>query len=130
MKRIAFRLSSTIALLGFGAMAASASTPGGKFRVDVPFDFIAGKTVLPAGDYTVTCDRVPGLVQFTDQKGHIWVALNVREQSRNVEAKKSSVTFNHRGDEYFLAGIKRRGDDRVYSPKMSARERELVASGK
>ncbi len=129
MKRIALCLSSTIALLTLGALAASASAPD-KFRIDVPFNFTAGKTPLPAGKYTIVWDRMPNMIQLTDQSGRIWAALNVSEQTRTSTAEKSSVFFYHHGDHYFLSSVKRRGDDRTYAPRMIDMGQETVSSAK
>ena len=47
------------------ASSAKASTP--LLRADIPFDFMAGNTMLPATTYTIT-EATPGVLQIRNEK--------------------------------------------------------------
>jgi hypothetical protein len=107
----------TLAAAPTGALAA----PGAqRLVVNVPFDFVAGGKVLPAGRYTITrVVRDSGralLIRSADGRSSVTVLTNASEAG----GETPQVSFNRYGARYFLA--------RVWTPGVGA-ARALPASG-
>jgi len=83
-----------------GASSAKASTP--LLRADIPFAFMAGDRMLPAGTYTIT-EATPGVLQIRNEKLGSDAAF---VQAQSLEATKpqdsGKLIFNRYGDTYFL----------------------------
>jgi hypothetical protein len=87
-------------VLGLGMSARAEDTEG--VRVKVPFEFVAGGTILPAGTYTVSrlyTDAYSGII--ISSFGHSAVALPVLVDGASAERLK--LSFEHVGDKYFLS---------------------------
>jgi hypothetical protein len=90
--------------LGLAVMNARAQAPS-KVRVDIPFEFSAGKTTLHAGVYSIK--RVSGnVVTLRSEDGKSVATLNapVTQSSSNPNAFERLV-FSKRGERYFLSQI-------------------------
>src|ERR1041384_5363271 len=90
--------------LGFAVVSVRAQAPS-KVEVNIPFEFSAGKTTLPAGVYSIK--RMSGNnVTLRSKDGHSSVILNapVTENSSNPNAVERLV-FDRYGDEYALSQI-------------------------
>src|ERR1700745_938862 len=86
-------------LLGLGVSARAQDTEG--VRVKVPFEFVAGGTILPAGTYTVgriSADAYSGIT--ISSFGHSALVLPVFVDGASAERLK--LNFEHVGDKYFL----------------------------
>jgi hypothetical protein len=82
-----------------GASSAKASTP--LLRADIPFDFMAGNTMLPAGTYTIT-EATPGVLQIRNEKlgsDAAFVLANSLESPKPQDSGK--LIFNRYGDRIF-----------------------------
>ena len=83
-----------------GASSAKASTL--LLRADIPFAFMAGDTMLPAGTYSIT-EATPGVLQIRNEKFGSEAAF---VQARSLETMKpqdsGKLVFNRYGDTYFL----------------------------
>jgi hypothetical protein len=93
---------SLTCLLGLGQSARAQEA--GKIVVNVPFEFVAGGTTLPAGTYSVT--RVapevhPGLV-IRSHDNSVFLLPIVFE---GVMADHAQLGFEHVGDKYFLSTV-------------------------
>lgn len=135
----------TTALLGFGMfLVLAASAPAQTSRrmsVLIPFDFVAGKTQLKAGGYTVR--RVAGgsetalLLESEDGRSKATVITN----SAGESPERAQLVFRQHGESYFLAEIsipgtasvralpKSRGEknaERLYAAKGGARGDKTV----
>lgn len=89
---------------GFAIVNAQAQAPS-KVRVDIPFEFSAGKTTLPAGVYSIK--RMSGnLLTLRTEDGESAVILNapVTNTSSDPNAVERLV-FSKRGEQYFLSQI-------------------------
>jgi hypothetical protein len=68
----------------------------------IPFDFMAGNTMLPAGTYTIT-EATPGVLQIRNEKLGSDAAF---VQAHSLETPKpqdsGKLIFNRYGDTYFL----------------------------
>lgn len=90
--------------LGFAMVNVQGQAPS-KVRVDIPFEFSAGKTTLPAGVYTIK--RMSGeLLRLRSEDGKSAVILNapVTNSSNDPNAVERLV-FSKHGEEYFLSQI-------------------------
>jgi len=110
MKKITF--TSLVALAGL-LMAGDALAQTHQVRVDVPFSFVVGNKMLPAGNYRIdsVSGRVPTnqvLIQNTDQP-RVAVLVQTSDepftQSWGV-ATQSRLVFDQFGDEHFLREIR------------------------
>ena len=90
--------------LGFAMVNAHGQAPS-KVGVDIPFEFSAGKTTLPAGVYSIK--RMSGeLVSLRSEDGKSAVTLHapVTHSSSDPNAIERLV-FSKQGEEYFLSQI-------------------------
>ena len=53
MKKQAFRIFTTLSLVGLLAVASVYGQSVGSIRANIPFNFVVKDTTLPAGEYTV-----------------------------------------------------------------------------
>ena len=109
------RASNVVMALGgilvLGAVGAQAQTRI-HMRADVPFEFTAGRTTFPAGQYDVTFDEAspPGvlLVRSHDGRGSAFVltdATIAKEAPRDTK-----LVFERRGEGYVLHEVFAAGD--------------------
>lgn len=119
----------TRALLGFGMLltlvvSASAQTTR-RLEVQIPFDFVAGKTHMSAGRYTVR--SVSGvsesalLIQSEDGRTTATLMTN----SNGATPERAQVVFRQHGDQYFLAEVSLPGTSSVRVAPKSGREKML-----
>ena len=91
-------------LLGFAVAGVNAQAPS-RVEVNIPFEFSAGKTTLPAGIYSIK--RMSGNnVTLRSKDGHSSVILNapVTDTSSDPNAVER-IVFEKYGDQYALAQI-------------------------
>src|SRR5678815_726468 len=91
-------------LLGFAVVSVHAQAPS-KVEVNIPFEFSAGKTTLPAGVYSIK--RMSGNnVTLRSEDGHSSVILNapVTNSSSDPNAVERIVVERY-GDQFALAQI-------------------------
>lgn len=97
-----FALGMMLAL----AVSASAQTAQ-RIGVNVPFDFVAGGKLMPAGHYTVRRlsfeDEKMLLVRSDDGRSN---AIVLTDAARGNQAPESAaLVFRQHGDSYFLAAV-------------------------
>lgn len=90
--------------LGFAMVNAQGQTPS-KVEVDIPFEFSAGKTTLPAGVYSIK--RMSGeLLRLRSEDGKSAVILNAPVTHTSIDANaKERLVFSKQGEQYFLSQI-------------------------
>ena len=99
--------------LGLGAMMCAApAVAQTTMRFNVPFAFVAGDHVMPAGAYRVTLDNSFGLARF-EGLSDLSVQL-VRLVPGGIERKTGSnytgsLRFAKYGEKYFLDGVWKAG---------------------
>ena len=105
MKNKIYRVIAIFGMFfGFALVNAQGQAPS-KVRVEIPFEFSAGKTTLHAGVYSIK--RMSGeLVTLRSEDGKSAVTLNapVTHSSSDPNAVERLV-FSRRGEQYFLAQI-------------------------
>ena len=90
--------------LAFAVASVNAQTPS-KVEVNIPFEFSAGKTTLPAGTYSIT--RMSGNnVTLRSEDGHSSVILNAPVTNSSTDPNAvERVVFERYGDQFALAQI-------------------------
>jgi hypothetical protein len=108
-------------MLGLGINAPAQDTEG--VRVNVPFEFVAGGTTLPAGTYTVgrlSADAYSGIAISGRGNGALVLPVAVG----GARAGQPKLSFEHVGNKYFLSAADTEGG--VYT---FALPRAMVALG-
>lgn len=128
-------LSSKLGLIAAaGLMAATLTTTAraqdnNLFRVHVPFNFLAGNQVMPAGDYTVRYDPRFNLVDIlpTPGRGIHRVMLHAKFTKRpGNNSEGGLLTFAKYGDKFVLRGIWSDGASEGHEAIASKAEIELA----
>jgi hypothetical protein len=98
MKRI-----TAIALLTIASCVTASRALASDFAVqaNVPFDFIVGGKVLPAGTYKIT-EPSAGIIELQNRDKHIAV-LSLAEGRDATKGNK--LVFDRYGDRYFLSEV-------------------------
>jgi hypothetical protein len=99
--------------------------------VDVPFDFTAGNTSLPAGEYSVqkwTKDTSVLLIQRTDGSASLLIPTMAALSSASQSECK--MVFHRYGDRYFLSQVWTTGNPRGRELYKSASEKEVAVIAK
>ena len=132
-KQIVKGFSMLVLVIGLAAATAVVSA-GQSNRVDtnIPFDFVVGDKVLPAGQYTMKELGAVGqaiLISQKDAKSSV-IRLTNELQPKN-ENTQARLVFHRYGQRYFLAEVWRGGDSAgrrlMRSRQERAIERELAA---
>lgn len=134
MKKQAFRIFATLSLLAIMGLSSVYGQIVHALKFNAPFDFIVGKTTLPAGEYTVELDRI-GLAADTGSRLLIRSAddrlcaavMTMPVQALAIQAK-AKLVFNRYGDQYFLSQVWTPGDNVGRELPQSHVERELAKS--
>ncbi len=103
MKNKTYRIFAILGIF-FAFAVANAQAPS-KVEVNIPFEFSAGNTTLPAGAYSIK--RMSGnTVSLRSKDGHSSVILNapVTQNSSDPNAVEH-VVFERYGDQYALSQI-------------------------
>lgn len=100
MKRTMMKVTAALALtVTFGIATANAQTNSG-LRADVPFDFMVGKTAIPAGNCGVVLSSQVARVACADEQAGI-----VGIQAKSEATGQAKLVFHKYGDQYFLAEV-------------------------
>ena len=125
MKRQAVMVLTTLSLL---VMLTATSVNGQsdmRLKANIPFEFSVGKTMLPAGEYTVSYSA-QGLLIIQSEDRRVSQAFMTLSTQANTARDKSSLVFNQYGDQYFLSAIWTAGDYIGQVLRKPQAERELV----
>ena len=113
-------------LVGLAASAQAQS----KIKVNVPFDFNIGTTLLQAGEYTVQpgSSASSDVLLFRDAAGNsraVMMGIRVEPSSKDRVPK---LVFHRYGDLYFLSQVWLNAGDSGSEIRPGSHERELLAS--
>jgi len=94
--------------------------------VNIPFEFVAGQTTLPAGEYRVEKLENGSSVVLIHraQPGASVLVMTIASQA-NRPAADSKLVFNRYGNRYFLSQYWSAGSSRGRLLPKSAREQEI-----
>jgi hypothetical protein len=126
MKKYTRILIAITFLLGLG-VAANAETRA-EINVTLPFEFVVGKTTLPAGTYIVEriSDQPFDVLMITSHDNGASVLVTPIAMD-NASTYKPTVSFRKAGEQHFLSGIQTA--DYVYNFRVS-RSVTLAAAAK
>jgi hypothetical protein len=76
----------------------------GSLQADIPFQFHAGNTKLPAGKYVIRMvdDSDLTIMEISRADGSVAGLIQVRSAEANSTPRKSELIFNRYGSQYFL----------------------------
>ena len=121
MKRSFFTTAATVCLLALAAEAARAQSAA-VLRVNVPFDFGAAESVLPAGEYSVRFVSQRGvLLRSADGRTKVLVQAPLAREGRGRAEARERLVFRRYGDAYFLAQVWAGGGRELYESGAEAR---------
>lgn len=98
---------SLVVGLAFAATVVSANAQSATYVIaDIPFDFVVGKTTLPAGKYTVRAATSDGdallIASRETEASAIRLSSGVTDKS---EKRKARMVFRRYGQQHFLAEV-------------------------
>ena len=102
MRKQTCTMIATVILLGGLSVSANAQCGHDTLKAQIPFQFAAGNTMLPAGEYVIKCidpNREQLVIQKTDEKAIAIVPVIVVSGRPQENA---SLVFDRIGNRYFL----------------------------
>ncbi len=114
----ALRLGAMALLLGAAAQAQTV-------RAMIPFDFVAGDKVLPAGEYRLAMSLRTGLIELTAY-GQDGMYLPAHGCSFGTVENAGALLFHRYGDTYFLKRVKTAATKEGYEFFPTRRERDTA----
>ena len=95
--------------------------------VNIPFDFVAGNTHLPAGEYTLKISEpMHSLILISRKDTTMSAFINTNPAVSSAPQTKSKLIFNRYGDRYFLAQVWEQGYAQGRQLLKSPREKEAA----
>jgi hypothetical protein len=98
--------------------------------VNIPFDFVAGNTQLPAGQYSITASGPDWTLLLIDRKDAASAYMGTNAVVATEIQSESKLIFNRYGDRYFLSQVWTAGNSRGRQLLKSAREKEMAQTAK
>ena len=126
MKHMTRILTLTLTLLPL--LAAAQMQSDTKIVAQVPFDFIIGSKVVPAGQIIVQ-SAAPSArtLAMRNQRAKINLMANPTRAESKKPATKTALVFHKYGNRYFLSEVKLEGSQTLYRLPESRAEAELRA---
>ncbi len=120
-----------LVMAGVVALAVMSSTRVAQaqeiMKVNIPFDFVAGNQLLPAGEYAVKLSGPQHSLLLIDRKYSLASSfLNTNAVAANEIQTESKLVFNRYGHRYFLSQIWTAGNSSGRQLQKSAREKEVA----
>lgn len=100
-------LTLVVGLMLAGAVvSANAQANANRVTADIPFDFIVGDKILPAGKYTVntTASNRQGL-RISNSAGKSLAMIFSLAIAEKTEERTARMVFHRYGQQYFLAEV-------------------------
>ena len=118
----------TLALTLLPMLAAAQMQPNTRITARVPFNFVVGSEVIPAGLFTVQA-AVPdaSMLEMRNKDAMIEVFSNVNRPESKHPAPSNALVFHKYGHRYFLWEVRVEGSNVRYQLPQSRAEAELEA---
>lgn len=97
-------LKTTLLFGGLVALATSLSAETPSISVNVPFSFVAGGNVLPAGTYTIEEPNMHGVLLLRGTQANS-TAMVLAVNTGSSYANRADLKFNRRGGSVVLSTI-------------------------
>ena len=123
-KQALFSLLAAVVLLTAGSLNAQTSNP---VKVNIPFDFSAGKSSFSAGEYRIDAISQLGDLAIAGRASSAKLVSSHPIQSASPSSS-TKLVFNKYGDRYFLSQIWVEGDDRGRELPQTREEKELASN--
>jgi hypothetical protein len=105
-------LRSTLLLLGILTFVGAAHAQEVRLRANIPFDFVVGNRVLPAGEYELGKALVgANVIAIRDEDQPSTTMVGSHPCALSEPSKTSKLVFHRMGGEYFLYQIWVEGRD-------------------
>jgi hypothetical protein len=120
--------AATLLILTMAGLTGLASAQSGTTIIaQVPFNYIVNGKAMPAGESRVRVENNgQAYLWITSEQRSAFAMPNIDESAKPAE--ETSLVFHKYGDRYFLAGLKREGQNRSYELPAGSLEKELRAS--
>ena len=128
MKVRILALAFTVAMFSLLTVVTASAQLEGRIKATIPFDFIVGDKVMPAGDYTI--ERVQPsdgeliLIRSDDNANHVIVDANGAYTAN--APKDTELLFDRIGDKSFLRDLFLSGENTGCEILKSREERNLL----
>jgi hypothetical protein len=124
MKKHTFVITSLLLLsLMAAAQVVKAQEP---LVVNIPFEFVAGKATLPAGEYRVEkLEKSSAVVLIRGARPGTSATVMTMAAQANEPQSDSKLVFNRYGNRYFLSQYWSAGSSRGRQVLKSTREKEI-----
>ena len=100
-----------------------------KVTASIPFEFTAGGSMLPAGEYTISrVANAPGMLLIRSEDNHTARFFGVENAYVHQTPDRTELVFNEVGDKYFLSQVWVEGEDLGRELPKPRAERELERS--
>jgi hypothetical protein len=125
MKTRALVMAAVMALTAMATTRVALAQDG--MAVNVPFDFVAGSKMLPAGEYTVKISAPTHSMILISRKDATTSAfINTNAAVSIAPQTESKLVFNRYGDRYFLSQVWSEGNSQGRQLLKTAREKEVA----
>ena len=97
----------TVSAVAFGLLLITSLAYGqsGKLIIQVPFEFLAGQELMPAGEYTIHVNASQSTVLLrNDAENKAVFAISRSEQAPRLH-ERGKLLFRRYGDRYFLSQV-------------------------
>ena len=121
----------TLALLAVAGGTSARAQVLDTIEADVPFDFAAGRQVMPAGHYTIKRfdDSLPGVMEIRGSDSRRARVFLTGDAQMAKEPRDTELIFDRVGDQYFLSEIFEVGNKYGVAVPKSRAERKLETEG-
>ena len=127
MKKQALGIVAVFSLL-LVLSSASVQAQSKRYSINIPFNFIVGQKIFPAGEYTVEPTRQDSqnvwLLENTNR--HFSVVFTTIPVWASVTQDRTKLVFNRYDDQYSLSQICTAGDNSSRELRMRHWERQLA----
>jgi hypothetical protein len=124
MTKLTFAILATLSLAAISLTAQTVSS----ITVTVPFNFSAGTSALPAGEYTVRIGLAPNTLWIRSADSKMNLVLLSNSARFKPTPGTAHLMFNRYGDHYFLSQISDGTGSGSELPKSPAEREQIAAS--
>lgn len=128
MKSKVMRVLIALSLLGMLAGSATQAQTSGRVVVEIPFRFVAGKAILPAGKYMVKPNTTRNLLLIQSFDDRVSATVFARPVNASAIPGRGKLIFRRYGDRTFLYQVWAYGETVGYQLYRHRPESELVKS--
>jgi len=120
------QILTLIGVLGLLLSAGSAFAQTTKIKVDVPFNFVVNRTLMPAGTYMISSVGMGGTLIFQGLDNNALKLVNASYDAASKPSENTKLVFRCYGERYFLSQIWTEGSDRGRRLPKAAAETEVA----